>query len=391
MMGPKVSIIVPGHNASKTLKSSLSSLRSQDWPKDCLEIVYVDDASTDESIEVASEWADRIVRLAGIPNGPAGARNSGARESSGEIIVFIDADVLAPPGTIRALVKPLMEDETLDAIFGSYDSEPMDPTLVSQYRNLLHHFVHQTSRRNAATFWAGCGAIRRRSFETAGGLDAARYQGAMIEDIELGHRMRALGMQIRLQPSIQVKHLKKWTLLQMVRSDIFSRGIPWMRLLFQEGRASGELGDLNLRVSGLLSVALAWMGAFFLPLSLWFPKFLYGAGLALAVGLLINMPTYRFFWKSRGLRFALMIIPLHVLYNLYNGASVIGALLYRCLLDRPLPGLESLGANLRARYWRRISLRRRRAQDWHLPVEQDSQHEANNNPRNQSDDDPAHD
>lgn len=185
MTNPRVSVVVPGHNASQTLKSSLASLRSQDWPRDCLEIVYVDDASTDGSVEIASEWADRIVRLAGFPKGPAGARNAGEREASGEIIVFMDADVLAPPGAVQALVRPLVEDENLDAIFGSYDSDPLCPTLVSQYRNLLHHFVHQTSRRNAATFWAGCGAIRRRSFEIAGGFNAERYRRAMIEDIEL--------------------------------------------------------------------------------------------------------------------------------------------------------------------------------------------------------------
>lgn len=80
-MIPKVSVIVPGYNASRSLKASLSSLRSQDWPRERIEIIYVDDASTDESIEVASEFVDQIVPLTGFPSGPAGARNSGARRS----------------------------------------------------------------------------------------------------------------------------------------------------------------------------------------------------------------------------------------------------------------------------------------------------------------------
>ena len=365
-------MIVPGHNASGTLESSLSSLRHQDWPKDSLEIVYVDDASTDRSVEIASKWADCIVRLTGFPNGPAGARNEGVRKSSGQIVVFIDADVFAPPGTIRALIGPLMDDDRLDAVFGSYDSEPFHPSLVSQYRNLLHHFVHQTSRQNAATFWAGCGAIRRRSFEAVGGFDAKRYEGASIEDIELGHRMHALGMQIKLQPSIQVKHLKKWTLFRMIRADIFSRGIPWMRLLFQESRVSGEIGDLNLKLSGFLSVALAWMGAFFVLLSFWLPKCIYGACLAFGLVLVVNLPTYRFFYQIRGARFALMTIPLHVLFHLYNGAAALGGLLYRCLIDRPLPGLKSLGVNMQARYWRYRGLRREREMNTRLRREQDA-------------------
>ncbi len=359
MITPKVSVIVPGHNASGTLKASLASLRSQDWPKDCLEIIYVDDASTDEAEDIASEWADRVVRLTGHPKGPAAARNAGVRQASSQILVFLDADVLAPPQTIRALVGPLMEDGNLDAIFGSYDSAPLDPSLVSQYRNLLHHFVHQTSRRNAVTFWAGCGAVRRQSFETAGGFEEEKSPGA-IEDIELGHRMRALGMQIRLQPSIQVKHLKKWTLLRMVHTDIFLRGIPWMRLLFKENRMPGELGDLNLKLSSFLSVSLVWLSACFLLLSFWFPRFIYVVFSALGLVLVMNLAIYRFFRRIRGLRFALMVIPLHMLYYFCSGASVIGSLLYRCLIDRPLPGLESIGAKLQKQYWRRLGMRRER-------------------------------
>ncbi len=345
----KVSVIVPGHNAADMLQTSLPALRAQEWPEGCLEILYVDDASADASIEAASRWSDRVVPLHGSRRGPAAARNAGAREASGQIVVFMDADVLAPAGTVAALVRALEEDPALDAVFGSYDSEPLEPALVSQYRNLLHHFVHQTSRRDASTFWAGCGAIRKSSFEKAGGFDAERYRGAMIEDIELGHRMRAMGMRIRLQPSVQVKHLKRWTLLQMMRADIFSRGIPWMRLLFQDSRASGEIGDLNLNSSGILSVALAWAAAVCLALSWRFPGFLFGFAAAVGLLFLLNWPVYRFFHRMRGLRFACMILPLHVLYHLYNGASVLGGLLYRLVIDKPLPGLKTLGAGLRAR------------------------------------------
>jgi glycosyltransferase involved in cell wall biosynthesis len=337
MIISKVSVVVPGHNASGTLRSSLQSLRSQDWPKEFLEIIYVDDASTDDSIEAASGLADRIVRLPDSRSGPAGARNAGAQEASGEFLVFVDADVLAPPDTIRALVNLLMNDEQLDAVFGSYDSEPLDRKVVSQYRNLLHHFVHQTSRQNASTFWAGCGAIRKSSFERAGRFDADRYHSAMIEDIELGHRMRALGMRIRLQPSIQVKHLKRWTLFQIMRADIFYRGIPWMRLLFQESQPSGELGDLNLKMSGAVSVALAWTGVLLLPFLFWSPMLLGVMGVIFGIGFYVNLRTFQFFWKIRGPRFALKIIPLHILYDLYNGASFIAGLVCHCFVDLPAP------------------------------------------------------
>lgn len=337
MKFPKVSVIVPGRDASITLRLSLHSLRTQDYPKDLLEIIFVDDASTDDSIAIASGLADHVIPLVAPRNGPAAARNAGAREATGEILVFLDADVVAPPGTIRALAAALIANEKPDAVFGSYDSEPMDSAVVSQYRNLLHHFVHQTSRQDASTFWAGCGAIWKRSFDAVGGFDAVRYKDAMIEDIELGHRMRAMGMRIQLQPAIQVKHLKRWTLLQIVRSDIFYRGIPWMRLLFQDSQPSGEIGDLNLKLSGALSIALSWTGVCLVPLVIYFPQHFYLVFAAFLLGFLINLRTFRFFWKVRGLWFALKVIPLHVLFHLYNGASVIAGFFCHLFIDRPQP------------------------------------------------------
>ncbi len=347
-------MIVPGHNAASTLNLSLASFCAQDWPRDRLELIYVDDASTDQSVEVASEWADRIVRLTRVPQGPSAARNAGVQVSSGEMIVFFDADVVAPPGTVRGLIDPLLENNDLDAVFGSYDSAPSHKSLVSQYRNLLHHYVHQTSRCDAATFWAGCGAIRKQSFLRAGGFDSGRYRRAMIEDIELGHRMRALGMEIQLRPAIQVKHLKKWTLLGMLHSDVFSRGIPWMRLLLEDQKTSGEIGDLNLKFSAFLSVALACIGFCLVLLSPWHPKLLYGVCATLGLGLLINLPAYRFYYRVRGLRFTLMAIPFHLLYYLCNVLSVVGGVLCHILIDKPLPGLRSAGAALQRRHRRTI-------------------------------------
>jgi hypothetical protein len=346
---PLVSVVVPGHNAESMLKVSLPSICAQNWPRDRLELVYVDDASTDQSINVAREWADCIMPLTGKPRGPSAARNAGVQRASGEIVVFFDADVVALPGTVRELVTALLEDNSLHAVFGSYDSEPSDKSLVSQYRNLLHHFVHQNSRRDASTFWAGCGAILKQSFLLAGGFDAVRYPQAMIEDIELGHRMRRLGMRIRLRPEVQVKHLKKWTIQGMLYSDLFCRGIPWMRLILMDQRASGEVGDLNLKSSAMLTTALACAGFLLVLLSPWHPKVIFIVCATLALGIMLNLPTYRFFYRARGLSFVLAVIPFHLFYHFYNVWSAVAGLFCHVLIDKPLPGLRALGAAMRER------------------------------------------
>ena len=109
--------------------------------------------------------------------------------------------------TIARIRRRFEMDPRLDALIGSYDDEPASAGFASQYKNLLHHFVHQHGREEAATFWTGCGAIRREVFAAAGGFDES-YTRPCIEDIELGHRLRQRGRRIVLDPALQVKHLK---------------------------------------------------------------------------------------------------------------------------------------------------------------------------------------
>jgi hypothetical protein len=318
-MMPSVSVIVPGRNAAGTLEACLAALRAQAWPAGRHEIVYADDGSGDESREIASRLADRVVVAAGPPSAGA-TRNAGAGGASGDVLVFVDADVVAPPGTVAALARVLADDPGLAAVFGSYDAEPAHPSLVSRFRNLLHHYVHQRSPPEAETFWAGCGALRREVFERMGGFDPA----CRIEDVELGRRIRDAGMRIRLDRAIRVKHLKRWTLRGMVRADVFDRGIPWCLLLLRDRGRPRELGSLNLTLGGFASTALAWIAvvagaaAPFVAAGPW--------ALAAAAGFVaVNLPFYRWLARLRGIRFAAGCVPLHLVHHLCAGAAAMAA------------------------------------------------------------------
>jgi hypothetical protein len=123
------------------------------------------------------------------------------------------------------------------------------------YRNLMHRYVHQQGRAEASTFWSGCGAIRRSVFLQHGGFDES-YRRPAIEDIELGYRLVAAGHRIHLDRSLEVKHLKRWTFLNLVKTDIFDRGMPWTELILRDGNMPN---DLNIQLSQRVSVALAFM------------------------------------------------------------------------------------------------------------------------------------
>jgi hypothetical protein len=202
------------------------------------------------------------------------------------------------------------------AVFGSYDAAPDHPGLVSQYRNLLHHFVHQRARRDAVTFWAGCGLVRRSVFLAVGGFDE-RYRRASIEDIEFGGRLRAAGHGIRLCPEAQTTHLKAWTLRDVVWSDVRDRAVPWTQLILQQGRLPR---DLNLDLGSRLSAGAAWVAVLSLPFAAALPWARWLAAAALGTIVLVNAPLYVFFLRLRGLRFALAGAALHGLYLLYSSA-----------------------------------------------------------------------
>ena len=125
------------------------------------------------------------------------------------MLVFIDADVLAD--TLQRIRTSFKDDPALDALFGSYDAAPAAPGLVSQYKNLRQHYVHQHGQTESQTFWSGCGAVRSSVFRALGGFDE-RYTRPSIQDIDLGYRLKAAGCRIALEPGIQVRHLKKWRL-----------------------------------------------------------------------------------------------------------------------------------------------------------------------------------
>jgi len=251
--------------------------------------------------------------------GPAAARNSGAAVANGDLLLFIDADVLVPRDLVAVIQGLFACEPGLAAAFGSYDDRPEAPGLLSQYRNLLHHWVHQQGSEEAFTFWAGCGAVRRQVFLELGGFDEG-YRGPAVEDIELGYRMRRAGHRIRLLKSLQVKHLKRWRLGDMVATDLFRRAIPWTQLLLRGG---GVTNDLNINRSGRASVALTGLGMAGLGAAVVWPPALVGTGLAAGALVLANAQLYRFFLQKRGPAFTLGAVGCHWLYFVVCGLGLV--------------------------------------------------------------------
>lgn len=311
-----ISVIIPVHNGGPTFRRCLSCLVKSVPPPD--EIIVVADGCTDGSEQVAQEFGVQILRLV-ERKGPAGARNRGAQVSQSDILFFMDADVTIPPDTFSQIESVFKKEPNWAAVFGSYDDKPEETNFLSQYKNLFHHYTHQSANEEAFTFWGACGAIRHDVFMSMGGFNES-YRQPSIEDIEFGYRLKRAGYRIRLCKALQVKHLKRWEPISLLKSDFFHRALPWTELILKNRRF---VNDLNLRLSSRISVILTFSLLASLMGGLWWPTFFGIAGALSLLLLTINKPLYLFFQKRRGLRFAIQSILWHWFYYLYSGLAFI--------------------------------------------------------------------
>lgn len=309
-MATSLSVIVPATDAPSTLDACLAAIEAAAQPSD--EIVVVGDADV---------------------RSPAAARNLGVARSSGEVLVFVDADVVVHRDVFTRVRAAFDADPELAAVFGSYDDEPTARDAISGFRNLLHHHVHQQAKGDASTFWAGLGAVRRDWLDRIGG-----FVDHPVEDIELGMRLHAAGALIRLDSSIQGAHMKRWSVLSMVRTDLLVRGAPWVGLLLRHRSAAGGLNlGWRHRLSALAAIALIAAAALRSPL------IAAGALLALVV---LNLAFYRLLARRRGLGHAAIGFVLHVVHYLTAVAAlVLGVILYvvrhRAPEDAPVVPVKS--------------------------------------------------
>ena len=283
-------MVIPATDGPVTLDRCLAAIAAADDPP--------------EEVVVVTEPAR---------SGPAAARNTGARRTSADVVMFVDSDVLVHADVFTRVRRAFASDAELVGIFGSYDQAVVTTGTVAAFRNLLHHIVHQRSAGHVGSFWAGIGAVARPAFDAVEGFDAARYPHSSIEDIELGGRLARQG-RIILDPALQGTHLKEWSLSAMVRTDYGRRGVPWVTLLAhrREVPATLNLGARE-RASVLAALAIAVGIVRRRPL-------LASAGLGAEV--LLNRDLLALLHERLGARGAIAGVGLHTLHQLTAVAAV---------------------------------------------------------------------
>lgn len=312
---------MPAYRAELLLPRVLPPLIELLKAGEVCEVLVVDDQSPDRTADVARELGATVIETP-VNGGPGAARNLASEHAKGDILWFVDSDVVAWKSGPQKIREAFAQDG-VKACFGSYDSTPDGTSWYSRYKNLMHRYYHQVSHRDAGTFWAGCGAVDAALFRELGGFDTDTYRVPSIEDIELGYRIRKAGGRILSVPDLLGKHLKIWTIRNGIHTDIYRRALPWSRLMIAREGLSNDLNTstmerLRAGVAGLFILSLV---AVLFRFSFW-PITLLLAFLAVA----LNRDFARFLYKNGGLGFAAASLLYHQFYYTYSASVFVWCL-----------------------------------------------------------------
>ncbi|HKR09492.1 MAG TPA: glycosyltransferase [Gemmatimonadaceae bacterium] len=309
-------------NSRDTLHSTLAAIRASQLPRDQYELIVVDDSSTDGSPSVAARYADTVVKLTGRSVGPAYARNRGAEQAAGGVVAFVGADVIVQPDTLPCMLSLLKGNPALVAVSATSDEHIAAPNFVSQFWNLLVAFGEQRYPGRCANFGSACSAVRRSAFIAAGMYDEWRFAIGDIEGMDLGRRLLSQGDGVELDCAIKVPRLRRWRASSLLR-EVWFRCRALARSLGYTRMRAIAAGDVVFTLTRTLTPAMAlvavlMLAAGFLPTSHVFGKLLLAVGIMVAA----NYPVFRFYAAQKGIGFALLSAPLHIVVQTVAGAGL---------------------------------------------------------------------
>lgn len=225
----QISIIIPCYKNEDTLIKTLESIK-HNILKDFEVIIINDNPNKDINLNY-EDYTFPIQILKNEKNeGCAISRNRGAQIAKGEILFFTDADVILMPDTIERLIKDLNEETP--ASIGCYTKKTPITNTFSVFKNIFHHYNHQSLKNYSKTFWTGCGAIYKKNFLELNGFDTSK-KISPIEDIDLGYRLSSKNYKIKINKNAFAVHLKQYSFAKLIRSDLFERAVPWTHIILK--------------------------------------------------------------------------------------------------------------------------------------------------------------
>jgi glycosyltransferase involved in cell wall biosynthesis len=316
-----ISVIIPVGDGIGTLGQCLASLKQSNFPG--FEVIVVDDCSKEDCSEVVRSYGFKAIRL-NEPSGSWYARNKGAKLAMGDILVFIDCDMVIQPDALHRIHNHFSENHYA-AISGICGSQTNTNRLTTRYKNLWMYYSYTNSPENFDWFISGIGAVKGEVFFGLKGFDTTFHIKTGGGDLEFGRRLKESGQKIFLDKKLQGKHLKPYTLWGLLRND-YNRSKGWFQLVVGKKMVWHVIKKLriaNIYPAFIISVFTSLFFLFSLFLSPLFKIFLILTVFSALAYLIINYPLFRFLRREGGFGFLLKAIPLSLLDHLVSGFGVI--------------------------------------------------------------------
>jgi glycosyltransferase involved in cell wall biosynthesis len=305
-----ISVVIPVYNGEKTLGALLDSLAANDCRE--REILVIDDGSTDRTREVALQHQVKLLSTGGR-RGPAVARNIGAKEAKGSVLLFLDADTEVRPDLLGHIAERFEKEDRLVAAVGYYDKVPRNPGKFARYKALMVHCWF----RNASvmeSFETCCGAIRREAFFKAGGFDES-YTDADVEDYEFGYRVSEQGP-IQVDHKMVVGH--NFPSFSKNFRNYYRRSKLWMKLFLLRRKFESTATTPGEGVSRIMGVGAASL----LVAGMYWNILLYPGLFVFAVYLYLLRGFLMLMLREEGVLFMAWGIGVHLL----SSAAVVGGI-----------------------------------------------------------------
>jgi glycosyltransferase involved in cell wall biosynthesis len=313
-----ISIVIPTYNAAKFMPNLLDSIFKQ--AVEDMEVLIVDDCSTDNTVEVVKNYPVRVIQQE-INGGPARARNKGVKEAKGDIIFFLDSDVIVLDGTVREVKDYFQKNPSANCVIGICSTEPLNKGFVPKYMAMFE-YIHLigTPDNKVSVFGPRCGAIRKDFFMRIGGYNES-YKGADVEDFELARKINKDDC-IFLNRKIMVRH--QFANFKQILKIYFKRTVMWVHLFFKEKQLDNAGPTSPSNGIAAFCAFFSFLSLLFIPLCS-FASYLFL--LLIFVYLFSNLKWWNFMRKEAGLLFAIRALLLNYFLGIEIMASAIYALI----------------------------------------------------------------
>lgn len=297
---PRISVVMPVYNAERLLGECLAAVAASTFRD--YEVVVVDDSSSDRSREIAAAHGARVVPSGGRL-GPGRARNKGVEHARGDIVFFIDSDVVIRPDTLGRLVAAFDRDPGVSGLMAVQSPTMRFRNLCSVYKNLWMYYTYvRRAGEDVPLFYTTAAAIRRDAFLKSGGFDV-NYVDPNIEDTDYGQKLAQQGYRIQILPDLEVEHVKGYDLKGLLRVD-FLRSMSLARLKLRKSADGIGTNDTSVPTGYIVSVPLAGVAMLLLLAAMASGNraLLVANFLALATILVLNVPFLRLIRAHGGVR-----------------------------------------------------------------------------------------